>query len=62
VKENHVKVGKQKLLMSDLIVIRKLNEAFVKVECEPHLAQELSSYFTFYVPGHQFTPAFKARL
>ena len=46
--------------MTDLI-LHKINEAFIQVECEKGLAQELSDYFTFYVPGHQFTPAFKAR-
>ena len=59
--ENIVKVGKQKLLMSD-IILHKLNEAFIKFECEKGLAQELSTYFEFYVPGYQFTPAYKSRV
>jgi len=61
VNENIVEVGKQKLLMSD-IILHKLNEAFIKFECEKGLAQELSTYFEFYVPGYQFTPAFKSRV
>jgi len=47
--------------MSD-ITLHKLNEAFIKFECEKGLAQELSAYFEFYVPGYQFTPAYKNRL
>ena len=46
--------------MSD-IRLEKVNEAFIRVHSERNIAQELSDYFTFYVPGYQFTPAFKAR-
>ena len=44
------------------ICLHKLNETFIKVECEQHLAQEISSFFTFYVPGYQFVPAYKNKL
>lgn len=47
--------------MSDLILHKK-NEAYIQFECERNVAQELSDYFTFYVPGYQFTPAFKSRV
>ena len=47
--------------MSD-IVLHKKNEAFIQVECEKHLAQELSDYFKFRVPNYQFTPAYKNKL
>lgn len=47
--------------MPDLI-LHKLNEAYIKFECEKSLAQELSDYFTFYVPGFQFIPAYKNKL
>jgi len=43
------------------IRLEKVNEAFIRVHSERNIAQELSDYFTFYVPGYQFTPAFKAR-
>lgn len=46
----------------DSLVVSKLNEALVKVECERNLAQELSDYFTFFVPGYQFMPTYKNRL
>lgn len=48
--------------MSDNLIITKVNEAFINVDCERNIAQELSDYFTFYVPGYQFTPAYKNRL
>jgi hypothetical protein len=44
------------------IVIHKLNEALLKVECEKSTAQELADFFTFYVPGFQFTPQFKKKI
>ena len=47
--------------MSDL-TLHKLDETFIKFECEKSLAQELSDYFTFFVPGYQFVPAYKNRL
>lgn len=47
--------------MSDL-TLHKLNESYIKFECERSLAQELSDFFTFYVPGYQFTPAFKSKI
>ena len=47
--------------MTDLILHKK-NEAFIKVECDRSIAQELSDYFSFFVPGYQFVPAYKNRL
>jgi superfamily II DNA or RNA helicase len=47
--------------VSDLILHKK-NEAYIQFECDRGIAQELSDYFTFFVPGHQFTPAFKSRI
>ena len=41
------------------LVITKINEVYAKVTCEKHLSQELSEYFTFFVPGYQFVPAYK---
>lgn len=47
--------------MSDLIIY-KINESYVKIECEKSIAQELYSYFSFRVPGYQFVPAYKNKL
>jgi len=43
-----------------LISVSKKNEAFVHVSCDDSVSQELSEYFAFFVPGHQFQPLFKA--
>ena len=44
----------------DLIRIEKINELNVKLRCEPWMAKEIDSFFTFKVPGYQFTPAYRA--
>jgi superfamily II DNA or RNA helicase len=46
---------------SDLI-IKKLNEVYVKIECEKSTAKELHEHFSFFVPGYQFVPAYKNRI
>jgi superfamily II DNA or RNA helicase len=48
--------------MASDIVVTKKNEVYAKIECERHLAMELSEFFTFFVPGHQFVPAFRNRI
>ena len=48
--------------VQDKLVITKRDEVYAKIECERHLAKELSEYFTFFVPGYQFTPAFRNRI
>ena len=44
------------------LTIDKVNEVYLGVKCERHVAQELSEFFTFFVPGHQFVPAFRNRI
>ena len=43
------------LVMADL-VIKKKNEVFLQVQCEPHIGNELADEFTFDVPGAKFMP------
>jgi superfamily II DNA or RNA helicase len=54
-------IGRDLLADSNLI-ISKVNEVYVKITCERHIAQELSEFFTFFVPGYQFVPAFRNRV
>ena len=54
-------IGKSLYKVSNLL-LKPLNEVYVKFECERSLAQELSDYFTFFVPGYQFTPQYKSRV
>lgn len=44
--------------MSD-IIITKLNESYVRVQCDPDIAREISEAFTFEVQGARFTPMYK---
>ena len=52
---------KSLLVVSDLILHKK-DEAYIQFECDRNVAQELSDFFCFYVPGFQFTPAYKSRM
>ena len=44
------------------ITVHKHNEVYVKIQCEKGLAKEISEYFTFYVPGYKFVPAYRNRV
>ena len=44
------------------IHIHHKDQAYVKIECEDGLAREMSEYFTFYVPGYKFMPAYKNKM
>lgn len=44
------------------IQIFKKNESFLKLKCNMGVAQEISDYFSFYVPGYKFHPKVKARI
>jgi superfamily II DNA or RNA helicase len=46
----------------DSLHVTKLNEVYIKVDCERNIAQEVSDFFTFFVPGYQFMKPFKDRL
>lgn len=48
--------------MDSNLVLTKKNEVYAHVQCERHVAMELSEYFTFFVPGHQFVPAFRNKI
>ena len=45
-------------LMIDM-EISKVDSVHLKIDCEKDIARELSDFFTFTVPNHQYTPAFK---
>ena len=42
--------------------IKKLNEVYNKIDCEPSVAYELNDYFTFDVPGAKFMPAYRNKM
>ena len=43
------------------VVVEKVSNVYVKVEAEESILQEMSEFFTFTAPGHQFSPAFKKK-
>jgi superfamily II DNA or RNA helicase len=46
---------------SDIVIVKK-DEVYAKISCERHILQELSQFFEFFVPGHQFVPAFRNKI
>ncbi len=46
----------------EAIRIRKLNHANLHLECDYGQAEELNEFFSFFVPGYKFMPAFKRRV
>ena len=55
-------IGKNLQKAIDTIEVSKKDEVYIKVNCEPSVAQELCDYFTFTVPGHTFMPAFRMKI
>lgn len=49
-------------MLIEKIKIIKHNEVYVKILCEKHISKELHDYFSFFVPGFQFVPAFKNKI
>ena len=48
--------------MSDLISLKKVNDSTIFVDCDRGVAQELSEFFSFYVPGYKFMPAYRNKV
>ena len=44
------------------VTVNKKDEVYAKITCERHVAKELSEYFTFFVPGYQFVPAYRNKI
>lgn len=43
------------------VVITQINNSYVKIQCEPSIAQEMSDFFTFDVPDAKFSPQYRNR-
>jgi superfamily II DNA or RNA helicase len=48
--------------MKETIRIDPIDSVYIRVTSEPSVEKELSSFFTFTVPGHKFVPAYRKRL
>lgn len=45
-----------------MVTVTKKNETFLYVDADPGVMLELNDFFTFTVPGAQFTPQYRAKL
>ena len=46
----------------DTLIIEKKDDVYLTVDCDPNVQREISEFFTFYVPGYKFMPAFRTRM
>jgi superfamily II DNA or RNA helicase len=46
----------------EVITVQKINEVNLKVKCEAGIGYELQEFFSFMVPGYQFTPLYKMKV
>ena len=46
----------------DVIDFEKIDEAQMLIQCDSGIAQELSEFFSFYVPGYKFMPAYRNKV
>ena len=46
----------------ETIRVRKLNHAVLQIDCNSGTSAELRDFFSFYVPGYKFMPAYKNRV
>tara|TARA_Y100001937_G_scaffold46716_1_gene65584 strand:- start:15935 stop:17431 length:1497 start_codon:yes stop_codon:yes gene_type:complete len=46
----------------ETLKVKKLNEVFMRIDCEASVERELSDHFCFFVPGYKFMPAYKNRM
>ena len=49
-------------VMPTIIKIKKKNHAMILIDSEPSVLNELSDFFTFYVPGYKFMPAYRNKV
>ena len=43
------------------LVIKKKNEVYLQIDCDPHIKHELQDEFTFDVPGAKFMPQYRSK-
>lgn len=44
------------------ILVKKINESYCHLELERGIAQELNDYFSYFMPGYQYSPKYRAKL
>lgn len=48
--------------MMDIVILRIYDEVYDKIICDPGIAMEIASYFTFDVPGAKFSPQYRSKV
>lgn len=46
----------------DILKVKNKNHSMMHIECDYGIANELSEFFSFYVPGYKFMPAYKNKV
>jgi hypothetical protein len=49
-------------MMTDIVRVTKFNEVHNRIECDPGIAMEIATYYTFDVPGAKFSPMYKNKV
>jgi superfamily II DNA or RNA helicase len=45
----------------ELIIVQKVNEVYLRILADDGIKAEMDDFFSFYKPGYQYSPSFKAR-
>ena len=53
--------GEGSLQVMANLVIKKKNEVYLQIDCDPHIKHELQDEFTFDVPGAKFMPQYRSK-
>ena len=53
--------GEGSLQVMANLVIKKKNEVYLQIDCDPHIRYELQDEFTFDVPGAKFLPQYRSK-
>ena len=53
--------GEGSLQVMANLVIKKKNEVYLQIDCDPHIRHELQDEFTFDVPGAKFMPQYRSK-
>lgn len=48
--------------MMDIIKVSLKNHAYLHIDCEMGIKQEITEYFSFYTPGYKFMPAYRNKV
>ena len=48
--------------MSETISVKKKNHAYLTITADPGIMNEICDFFTFFVPGYKFMPAYKNKM